>query len=406
MASILSYKANCTMELIAVNGEEIEIPYLYITSVSTDYRFDVNIMPILYAILDVSPEIYKKIIDNSTDGIIHVRITNFDGNGSAKLEKEIINDQFIYFIPVKYNYEKELEGDLGELSMDTKHIVLGLIKSTMINDNKQAFNGVYVETTTKKMLEEVFLKGLPEITMDELEIETEYESLLIPPQETRAKAINYLFELDPFYTSPYIYFMDFDKTYLLNSVNIAANAHKKTVLFQIEQIDETSAYYTGISVEGDTAIVYVNQGNVNISINTTTDKIYNQIVSTNTNEVTTVDSNITMYKKDNTNRQRYEVANEMNTDIRKQVVDNTAVTLNISKMNMDSSLITPDKIFMVKYDAYASYNGRYILLYKKEIIVQRGEAYDTTTTIGIQRIADQEEGSAGYTTQHVKKGKS
>ena len=406
MGSILSYKVRCSMELIETNGEEIEIPYLYVTGLSTDYRFDANIMPILYIILDVPPDIYQKIIDNSTDGIFHVRVTNFDGNGSAKLEKEIINEQFIYFLPVKYNYEKEINADLGDVTMDTQHIVIGLIKSTMINDNKQSFNGNYVETTTEKMLKEVFTKGLPELVMDDLEIDTEYESLLIPPQESRAKAINYLFELDPFYTSPYIYFMDFEKTYLLNSVNVSVNKKKETVLFLIENIDETSAYYTGISVEGDTTIVYVNQATVNISINTTTDKMYNQTIATNTNEVTVVDTNITMYKKDNHSRKSYDNSNEMNTDIRKQIIDNTAVTLNISKMNMDSSVITPDKFFVVKYDAYSSYNGRYILLYKKEIIVQRGEAYDTTTTIGLQRIADQEEGTSGYVTQKVKKGKS
>ena len=252
MSSILSYKAKCSMELIEANGEEVVIPDLYITSMASDYRFNNNIMPILYAILDVAPEIYEKIIDNSTDGFMHVRIVNFEGTGGASLEKEIVNEQFTYFIPVKYNYQKELKkSDVGETSFDTAHIVVGMIKSTMINQNKKAFNGVYVETTTKKLLEETFLKDLPDLVMDELEIETEYESILIPPQETRAKAIAYLFELDPFYKSPYIYFMDFAKTYLLNSVGIAMNAKKEKVLFRIEDIEEESAYYTGISVEGD-----------------------------------------------------------------------------------------------------------------------------------------------------------
>ena len=54
-------------------------------------------------------------------------------------------------------------------------------------------------------------------------------------------------------------------------------------------------------------------------------------------------------------------------------------------------VIFMNKSFVIDYANYSAYNGKYLLLYKKEIINQAGEAYDTTSIIGLQRIAQQDE---------------
>ena len=390
MSTILSYKADCAATLVTVNGKEYPFNNAYIKSISTDYDYKNRIMPIVYMILDVDEVLYNTILDNATDGTITLRCVNYDFNSGTGFKKEIINDSFIYFVPTKYNYSMDLEDPNIDSSMYYEHIVLGLIKSTQIYVNKQSFNGVFTETDTEKMLAK-FTNGLPNLMMDELEIKTDYPELLLPPQETRSNAIDYLFNLNPFYKTSYIFFMDFKKTYLLNTSGQARNISKSTILFQVENVDEKSAYYTGFSkdLENGTYVIYINQANANVSLNTTTDKLYNQFVSTYTDEVTTVDSNIITYSKDTSNRQEFTKANEMSTEIRKQLLDNTAVVLNLSKMNMDSTLITPDKCFQVNYSKYSSYNGKYLLLYKKELFIRTGDNFDTTCIIGLQRIADQ-----------------
>lgn len=392
MATIQSFKAKCSMSLVTAAEEEYKISPLYIKNVSTEYLFEDCIMPVLYAVLDVDPKIYERLLDNVKDGNINVRIINFDANTGAGLEKEIVNDQFMYFVPAKYNYEKHIEGESELGPFDTSHIVIGMIKAEQIYINKKSFNGVYTNTSTSSLLER-FTEDLPELIMDELEFDNEYDSFLLPPEETRAQAIDYLFQQDPFYSTSYNFFMDFDKTYLIDTSGKARETAKATILFQIQKVDSRSAYYTGISkdVDDGTYIIFVNQSDVNVSINTTTDKKYNQIVSTYTDEVTVTDSNITMYSKDTTNKQEFVRANEMAAEIRKTVMDNTSVIIQLVKMNMDSTLITPDKQYMINYDEYSSYNGNYLLMYKKEIINQAGEAYDTTTIIGLKRIAGQDE---------------
>ena len=391
MATILSYKANCSATLVTATGTEYPIYQPYIKSIVTEYKYFNHIMPCIYLILDVDENLYNTIIDNATEGTITLRCVNYDTNSGTGFQKEIVSDSFIYFIPSKYNYTKDIQDPNIDDSMYYEHIVLGLIKTTHIYINKQSYNGVYEETDTEKLLAK-FTEGLPNLMQDELESNTEYESFLLPPQSTRSGAIDYLFTRDPFFKTNYLFFLDFDKTYLLNTSGMAREVSKATILFQIEDINEKSAYYTGFSkdLQNGTYIVYVNMANSNISINTTTDKTYNQIVSTYTDEVTTVDSDISKMMTDTSNKQEFVArANEMGANIRKQIMDNTAVTINISKKNMDSTLITPDKRYQINYDKYSSYNGTYLLLYKREIFVRAGEAFDTTCIIGLQRIADQ-----------------
>lgn len=418
MARILSYKARVSMSLITSGEIETKIPPAYINSIATDIKYKITdpktgkkfIMPIVYAILNVDEPLYNKIISNVTDGMINLRITNYDADNELSINNTIIDDQFIYFIPSKYNYAKSIEDPNINDEDYEEHITLGLIKSTMIYQNKQSFNLSYVSEDeeveingikleleegeildTKRLLELILENLNGEIYMDEIEINKEYnEGLLIPPQGTVAEALDYIFNMNPFYSTDYLFFMDFKKTYLINTSGTARDVAKNTILISIEEVNEKSAYYTGFSKDLDngTYIVYVNESDANIAVNTTTDKKYNQTVANYTDQVTKLDSNITVLKKDTTNKQEFIKANEMCAEIRKQVLDNTSVIINISKMNMDSTLITPDKCFVVNYPKYSSYNGIYLLMYKKEILVRTDDTFNTTTIIGLERIAD------------------
>jgi hypothetical protein len=397
MARIQSFKANCSLKLYtAGSNKEIVINPLYIRSMAMDYKFDTNIMPIVYTILDVDIEMYDTIVENATDGRFLVQIVNYDANlgSTGGIRKYIVNDEFIYFLPNKYNYAKKLEDpgvDNTDGSGNTLHMVIGLMKAQLIYNNKVSFNGVYENTTTELLLEKV-LKGLPKLTMDEIENNKEYEeSFTLLPQQTRAQAIDYIFTDNPFYNTDYIFFMDFKKTYLLNSTGgPREDIDNHTVLFQIVKSNSAASYYNGVvkDAEDGVYVIYVDQSDANFNINTTTDKVNNQIVAYDTDEVTKEDLNVTVSKVATTNKQEFAMVNQLGTDIRKNIMDNTAVTLNITKMNMDSSIITPDKCYQVKHALYPDYDGKYLIMYKKDIISRAGEAFDTTTIIGLQRIND------------------
>ena len=398
MASIASYKGQVGMQLITAGSDEIPIFGAYIQSIGTDYNFSGCIMPVIYVTLNVNTELYDQIVENSTDGKFLLRVSIYNGESSgAGLQKEIINDQFIYFIPSKYNFAKKIDDggiDQDIISGETMHIVVGLMKAELIMANKRSFNGNFLDTDTEQLLETV-LKDIPGISMDEIdEIENkkEYASFMMIPQESVANAINFLFEDSPFYNSNYNFFMDFKKSYLLNSMGNPRERNAiHTVLFKINSIGGGSENVTGVASDSENGvhIIYVQETDVNYNINTSTEKGVNQIVGYDTDVITKTDLNIVVSKESTSNKQAFMNANQLGVDIRKQVMDNTSVTLQIYKMNMDPSMITPDKCYMVNDDKYPDYNGKYLILYRKDILARAGEGFDVSTMIGLQRIADQ-----------------
>ena len=398
MSAIQSFKGQVGMQLITASNDEIPIFGSYIQSIGTDYNYEGCIMPVIYATLNVSIDIYDAIVENSTDGKFFVRASLYDGNsGGISLQKEIINDQFIYFIPSKFNFAKKLDDggiDNGIGSGETMHIVVGLMKPELILANKKSFNGNYLNTDTEELLE-IILKDVPGISMediDEIENKKEYESFTMIPQESVANAIYYLFTDSPFYNTNYNFFMDFKKSYLLNSMGDPRERLAiHTVLFKINSVGSGAENVTGVAKdsEGGIHIIYVQETDVNYNINTSTEKGANQIVGYDTDVVTKTDLNIVVSKESTTNKQAFTQANQLGVDIRKQVMDNTSVTLQIYKMNMDPSMITPDRCYQVNDQKYPDYNGKYLLLYRKDIFARAGEGFDVSTMIGLQRIADQ-----------------
>ena len=398
MASIASYKGQVGMQLITAGSEEIPIFGAYIQSVGTDYNYSGCIMPVIYVTMNVNTELYDQIVENSTDGkfLLRVSIYNAEGGGIG-IQKEIINDQFIYFIPSKYNFAKKIDdGGINQdiISGETMHIVVGLMKAELIMANKKSFNGNYLDTDTEQLLETI-IKDVPNISIDdidEIENKKEYASFMMVPQESVANALNFLFEDSPFYNTNYNFFMDFKKTYLVNSTgNPRPGVAIHTVLFKINAIGGGSENITGVAsdAEGGVHIIYVQETDVNYNINTSTEKGVNQIVGYDTDVITKTDLNIVVSKESTTNKQAFMQANELGVDIRKQVMDNTSVTLQIYKMNMDPSMITPDKCYQVNDTKYPDYNGKYLILYRKDILAKVDNGYDVSTMIGLQRIADQ-----------------
>ena len=398
MSSIASYKGQIGMQLITAGSEEIPIFGAYIQSMGTDYNFTGCIMPVIYVTLNVNTELYDQIVENSTDGkfLLRASIYNGEGNGMG-IQKEIINDQFIYFIPAKYNFAKKMDdGGISQdiVSGETMHIVVGLMKAELIMANKKSFNGNFLDTDTEELLETV-LEDVPNISIediDEIENKKEYANYLMVPQESVLNAIDFLFEDSPFYNTQYNFFMDFKKSYLLNSEGEPRKRNAiHTVLFQINSIGGGTENLTGVASdsEGGVHIIYVLETDVNYNINTSTEKGVNQIVGYDTDTVTKTDLNIVVSKESTTNKQAFMAANQLGVDIRKQMLDNTSVTLQIYKMNMDTSMITPDKCYMVNDSKYPDYNGKYLIMFKKDIWARVDSSYDVSTIIGLQRIADQ-----------------
>ena len=133
--------------------------------------------------------------------------------------------------------------------------------------------------------------------------------------------------------------------------------------------------------------MHLNPDDKTITPNKTTEKVTNQIIGIYQDEVTTVDLNINNSKQSDMTKPIFVRADELDTHIIKSKIENTSVILNFSKANIDADIFTPDKSFIVNNRKEDNdYNGKYIIMYKKEVIGKMDVEYATNTIIGLKRI--------------------
>ena len=68
------------------------------------------------------------------------------------------------------------------------------------------------------------------------------------------------------------------------------------------------------------------------------------------------------------------------------IIDNM-ITLKITKSDMDISIFTPNKEYLVsKFENDDKYTGRYFLVSKKIVLVQSGIYFDASTTLELRMV--------------------
>jgi hypothetical protein len=77
-----------------------------------------------------------------------------------------------------------------------------------------------------------------------------------------------------------------------------------------------------------------------------------------------------------------------NAAVYKNEIVNSTVAIELYKQSIDSSIITPNRLYIVNQDGnYADYNGRYMLAYKQEVYAQSGDgSFNQTCTVGLKKI--------------------
>ena len=73
----------------------------------------------------------------------------------------------------------------------------------------------------------------------------------------------------------------------------------------------------------------------------------------------------------------------------KHEMDSTSIVLQINKTELDGSLFTPNKEYMVRnYSTYKMYDGRFMISFKKEVMVKDGINYIPSMIIGLRKILE------------------
>lgn len=389
MSTNSAYKCSIAAMSLIVGNKETNIPTPSVKSIVIDTDYENKIMPIIYVSLSINLELYNKLVTSVNDGKIYLNIKKYNVKADVPIKEDKLKDQFIYFIPNNATYIKDLGGEKDNKLYSYIDITIGLMDIKLLDYKKKNFNTVYRNTDTRNLIN-IITSGR-KLIMTPIKNNTKYNEFLMPPVTTRSEALDYIFNTDAFYDTMYTYFTDFDKSYLIDRTGrYTDNGRLNTIFIDIKSLDARSSYYEGITIDNNKNcyVLYLNPDDKTIVPNKVTEKVTNHIIGVYQNEVTKLDLNINNSKHSaDLTKSIFTRTNKVDTIIAKSELESTSVILNLSKANIDADIFTPDKAYTVSnYEEDKEYDGRYILIYKKEVIGRMDNQYATNTILGLRYV--------------------
>lgn len=380
-----SYSATIDLFFDYNNIREI-IPSENIVYVLVESNYDNDVLPIIYISLSVDSNMYTKIIKYKSLAKFYLNIKKINKNSISSISKNAISGSFSY-IPstTNPNYTEDLSNATSGDSY--KRIMLGLVSIELTNTLRKSFNNIYNNINTDSLIS-LALEGTNYIA-EKITYNTHYNSILVPPLTSRYRLLEFIFNSDPFYDTKFRYFMDFERSYLLsksgNSVD-SGDGQLSSIIVDIRSITENEAYYDGVEVKNDAYYVYINPINSNVTLEQGIEKVANQIVAVDEDKIEIVDLDINKTEGSDTKQMFIRTDN---VSVYKNELETNTIIVEIVKQHIDGSIFTPNKCISINnYGEYSKYNGKYIMIYKREFYKCVAGEFVMSCNVGLRRIGN------------------
>lgn len=368
------------------NNIREKIPSENIVYVLVESNYDNDVLPIIYISLSVDSNMYTKIIKYKSLAKFYLNIKKINKNSISSISKNAISGSFSY-IPstTNPNYTEDLSNATSGDSY--KRIMLGLVSIELTNTLRKSFNNIYNNINTDNLIS-LALEGTNYIA-EKITYNTHYNSILVPPLTSRYRLLEFIFNSDPFYDTKFRYFMDFERSYLLsksgNSVD-SGDGQLSSIIVDIRSITENEAYYDGVEVKNDAYYVYINPINSNVTLEQGIEKVANQIVAVDEDKIEIVDLDINKTEGSDTKQMFIRTDN---VSVYKNELETNTIIVEIVKQHIDGSIFTPNKCISINnYGEYSKYNGKYIMIYKREFYKCVAGEFVMSCNVGLRRIGN------------------
>ena len=398
MAISVSYSYKISAKFLLGNKEEEILPQ-GITSIITNYDYYNNNIPIIYMGVKLETALYNKMVINAEKATIVLTIQRAKNTSRISAYKDYIKDTFTYSMSTNPDYnvtiEKESKTD-NRIAQNYREGYLALIQLNTTDNNKKIINNIIKDSNMMSIIHKY--TSHMKMVMEPIHTDKYFKFLIIPPLESCAKLLAYLNKQSIFYREGYRYFVDFDRTYLLSAEGNAVDGKDglySTIIINIaDPISEEISNQTGIVTDSQNKayILNINANNTILNVKKSEDKIFNKVMGVdsygNTREL---ELNIPRSEgsSDKLRVERVPLDNMDYTDYLRDSIENTTIMLSITKTEVDSSLITPNKEYIVRnYPTFSEYNGRYVLSFKKESFFNQEDTFISNVIFGLRKIKD------------------
>lgn len=389
-----------TVELQYINGGTPKtINPLCVKSMIIDYDYDRNNMPLIFMTLSLDKNILDDMIINANKALINLTVYKYISNSTVQNVKTIyIREQCVYFISDDINFRKEIDEmdkDLTQNENLYKITTIGLMKLANINNNKKSFNSVIKGITMVNLIYNC-TNHMP-MLIEALDYNKSIAQVIFPPINSVSMALKYLNEnVCAFYKTSYRFFMDFDATYLLSSagkpvIKKGEQSACNAVSIDIKAAIADESKIQGMYTDGKQKIyrITVNSLDTTMNINKQTEKSFKNIAASTAREPSSTNINVNNSGYINSKTHLVRLAND-NTGLLanlKSDAENSSIILDINKNDIDSSVITMNKEYIVKsYNVYKNSDGRYLLSRKRELYLREDDGFIMNTMITLRKI--------------------
>lgn len=379
-----------------LNGTVYDIDTPSIKTMAIDRDYINRNMPMVFITLGVYQSLANKMRLNQDTGYFILDIKRCIYNsGNPDLFTNYISDKFIYFIAGDIDIDNSVE--YKEDEPDENIIVtLGLLSADHVNKNKKIINGV-VDGKLSSIMYYV-TSGLP-VLIEPVKNNVMMKELVLPPLNSVAKALEYLNSVQVFYDTPYIFFIDFDISYLLSSSGRSVKAKNDTITTVIMNIfhweDDPESKIQGINTNKGQSVYQINisSANCEISDNNLSEKLFRKINAANTSGINTSGNIAARSSKSPivSKSKSVRIGNDNNGLLNHMIhtIDSSAVQIVVQKTDIDPDIFTINKEYHIDaYNAYGSdiYNGRYLLVRKRELYVRDDETFTSNTMLSFKKL--------------------
>lgn len=382
-----AYKYRVTASYV-LNNEETKLSSNFIKYIMVEHLYESRYMPVIYLSLALPIDLYSTVLENEKKGKVYLCIERQNAFSKTALYKKYIEGQFTYIMSsTDPNYTQDISED--DTSDNTyKILTIALISMEIMNLAKSSFNGIYGEIDSNTLLLKA-LDGLNAVVKQPL-YNPYFDTIVVPAMNSKSKLINFIFDKCPFYDTNYMFFIDFNRAYLLDLTGEYCEANdgqEKSVYIDVRKATSLDSYNEGMEIKNGAYYIYMNPADTIVSENKGHDKVSNQIVSVHDDgTVDFVDLDINNYE-DSAVKQVFRRGDDVK--LYKNILESNTVVVEVAKENLDSSVLTPNKEYILNnYDIYTSYNGKYTLLYKKEVIININGEFGMSVCLGLRKVGN------------------
>ena len=379
-----------------INGDEVtEIMPESISSLAAVYDYDNKNMPILYMEFNVKADLYDAMVINIETARIILTIKRYDKKAASGLERIFIRKEFSYLMETDPDYHKpleKLENSREPIETSYKRGIIALMDTESLDNNSVQYNDIFKNSNMISIVHR-YTKHMRMIIEPFTYNET-IPCLIIPPITSIRALLKFLNECYPFYDKGYRYFRDFDRTYLLSNEGNPVDDNTDMYDTMIIEIMDTTAVETkssGIYTDPNQKayVMQVDALDTNVSIDIVRNKEFNAIVGVDTfGDSETVD----LFTNIDDQKEKVLLSRVYNLRYLKNVkaqIDSGTVVLQLKRTEIDSSIITPNKEYIIKnHREYSEYNGRYILSSKRDVYLQQNNEFISNTILTFRKMLD------------------